>query len=172
MEIDATKLTKIAETLNEICNNQYIIRVGRYTGDYHLGDGNFKQITGELFIKTDSDTLFRVVSDNSAIIDDFDVIGSDAIVTKIDKELENNPTDYINIDVANKSSLRSYFGKDETEVEKFEMVQSVPIRFREDAIDVVDKAEDERTLNKAWDMFLDTILAEFTEEELREYHFG
>ena len=169
MEIDATKLTKIAETLNEICNNQYIIRVGRYTGDYHLGDGNFKQITGELFIKTDSDTLFRVVSDDSAIIDDFDIIGSDAIVTKIDKELENNPTNYIDVDVANKSSLRSYFNKD---IEKFEMVQSVPIRFREDAIDVVDEAEDERTLNKAWDMFLDTILAEFTEEELREYHFG
>lgn len=169
MEIDATKLTKIAETLNEICNNQYIIRVGRYTGDYHLGDGNFKKITGELFIKTDSDTLFRVVSDDSAIIDDFDVIGSDAIVTKIDKELENNPTNYIDVDVANKSSLRSYFNKD---IEKFEMVQSVPIRFREDAIDVVDEAEDERTLNKAWDMFLDTILAEFTEEELREYHFG
>lgn len=169
MEIDATKLTKIAETLNEICNNQYIIRVGRYTGDYHLGDGNFKQITGELFIKTDSDTLFRVVSDDSAIIDDFDIIGSDAIVTKIDKELENNPTNYIDVDVANKSSLRSYFNKD---IEKFEMVQSVPIRFREDAIDVVDEVEDERTLNKAWDMFLDTILAEFTEEELREYHFG
>ena len=169
MEIDATKLTKIAETLNEICNNQYIIRVGRYTGDYHLGDGNFKQITGELFIKTDSDTLFRVISDDSTIIDDFDIIGSDAIVTKIDKELENNPTNYIDVDVANKSSLRSYFNKD---VEKFEMVQSVPIRFREDAIDVVDEAEDKRTLNKAWDMFLDTILAEFTEEELREYHFG
>ena len=169
MEIDATKLTKIAETLNEFCNNQYIIRVGRYTGDYHIGNGEFKRITGELFIKTDSDTLFRVVSDDSAIVDDFDVIGSDAIVTKIDKELENNPTNYIDVDVANKSSLRSYFNKD---IEKFEMVQSVPIRFREDAIDVVDEAEDERTLNKAWDMFLDTILAEFTEEELREYHFG
>ena len=169
MEIDATKLTKIAETLNEICNNQYIIRVGRYTGDYHLGDGNFKQITGELFIKTDSDTLFRVISDDSTIIDDFDIIGSDAIVTKIDKELENNPTNYIDVDVANKSSLRSYFNKD---VEKFEMVQSVPIRFREDAIVTVDEAEDMRTLNKSWDMFLDNILEEFTEEELEEYHFG
>lgn len=168
MEIDATKLTKIAETLNEICNNQYIIRVGRYTGDYHLGDGNFKQITGELFIKTDSDTLFRVVSDDSAIIDDFDIIGSDAIVTKIDKELENNPTNYIDVDVANKSSLRSYFNKD---IEKFEMVQSVPIRFREDAIDVVDEAEDERTLNKSWDMFLDAIFGDLTEEEKEEYNF-
>ena len=168
MEIDATKLTKIAETLNEICNNQYIIRVGRYTGDYHLGDGNFKQITGELFIKTDSDTLFRVVSDDSAIVDDFDIIGSDAIVTKIDKELENNPTNYIDVDVANKSSLRSYFNKD---IEKFEMVQSVPIRFREDAIDVVDEAEDERTLNKSWDMFLDAIFGDLTEEEKEEYNF-
>lgn len=168
MEID---IQKFAEMLNELCNDQYIIRVGRYTGDYHLGDGNFKQITGELFIKTNSDTLFRVVSDNSAIVDDFDIIGSDAIVTKIDKELENNPIAYIDVDVSDKSSLRSYFGKDAMEIEKFEMVQSLPIRFREDAIEVVDEAEDERTLNKTWDMFLDAIFSDFTEEEKEAYNF-
>ena len=169
MEIDVTKL---AEMLNEVCNEEYIIRVGRYVGDYHLGDGQFKQITGDLFIKTNSDTLFRVVSDDSSIVDDFDIIGSDAIVTKIDKGLENNPISYNDIDITNKSSLRSYFGRDEIGIEKFEMVQSVPIRFREDAIVTVDEAEDMRTLNKSWDMFLDNILEEFTEEELEEYHFG
>ena len=169
MEIDVTKL---AEALNEVCNEEYIIRVGRYVGDYHLGDGQFKQITGDLFIKTNSDTLFRVVSDDSSIVDDFDIIGSDAIVTKIDKGLENNPISYNDIDITNKSSLRSYFGRDEIGIEKFEMVQSVPIRFREDAIVTVDEAEDMRTLNKNWDMFLDNIFEEFTEEELEEYHFG
>lgn len=169
MEIDVTKL---AEALNEVCNEEYIIRVGRYVGDYHLGDGQFKQITGDLFIKTNSDTLFRVVSDDSSIVDDFDIIGSDAIVTKIDKGLENNPISYNDIDITNKSSLRSYFGRDEIGIEKFEMVQSVPIRFREDAIVTVDEAEDMRTLNKSWDMFLDNIFEEFTEEELEEYHFG
>lgn len=161
-------ITKLAEILNEVCNDQYIIRVGRYTGDYHIGNGDFKQITGELFIKTDSDTLFRVVSDDSEVVDDFDVIDSNAIVTEIDKDLENNPINYIDVDVANKSSLRSYFGKD---VEKFEMVQSVPVRFREDAIDVVDEAEDERTLNKSWDMFLDAIFGDLTEEEKEKYNF-
>lgn len=169
MEIDVTKL---AEALNEVCNEEYIIRVGRYVGDYHLGDGQFKTITGDLFIKTNSDTLFRVVSDDSSIVDDFDIIGSDAIVTKIDKGLENNPINYDDVDITNKSSLRSYFGRDEIGIEKFEMVQSVPIRFREDAIVTVDEAEDMRTLNKSWDMFLDNILEEFTEEELEEYHFG
>ena len=169
MEID---ITKLAEALNEVCNEEYIIRVGRYVGDYHLGDGQFKQITGDLFIKTNSDTLFRVVSDDSSIVDDFDIIGSDAIVTKIDKGLENNPISYNDIDITNKSSLRSYFGRDEIGIEKFEMVQSVPIRFREDAIVTVDEAEDIRTLNKSWDMFLDNIFEEFTEEELEEYHFG
>lgn len=168
MEIDVTKL---AEALNEVCNEEYIIRVGRYVGDYHLGDGQFKTITGDLFIKTNSDTLFRVVSDDSSIVDDFDIIGSDAIVTKIDKGLENNPISYNDIDITNKSSLRSYFGRDEIGIEKFEMVQSVPIRFREDAIVTVDEAEDMRTLNKSWDMFLDNIFEEFTEEELEEYHF-
>ena len=169
MEID---ITKLAEALNEVYNEEYIIRVGRYVGDYHLGDGQFKQITGDLFIKTNSDTLFRVVSDDSSIVDDFDIIGSDAIVTKIDKGLENNPISYNDIDITNKSSLRSYFGRDEIGIEKFEMVQSVPIRFREDAIVTVDEAEDIRTLNKSWDMFLDNIFEEFTEEELEEYHFG
>lgn len=169
MEIDVTKL---AEVLNEVCNEEYIIRVGRYVGDYHLGDGQFKQITGDLFIKTNSDTLFRVVSDDSSIVDDFDIIGNDAIVTKIDKGLENNPISYNDIDITNKSSLRSYFGRDEIGIEKFEMVQSVPIRFREDAIVTVDDAEDMRTLNKSWDMFLDNIFEEFTEEELEEYNFG
>lgn len=169
MEID---ITKLAEALNEVCNEEYIIRVGRYVGDYHLGDGQFKQITGDLFIKTNSDTLFRVVSDDSSIVDDFDIIGSDAIITKIDKGLENNPISYNDIDITNKSSLRSYFGRDEIGIEKFEMVQSVPIRFREDAIVTVDDAEDMRTLNKSWDMFLDNIFEEFTEEELEEYHFG
>ena len=165
-------IIKLAEILNEVCNDQYIIRIGRYTGDYHLGDGNFKQITGDLFIKTNSDTLFRVVSDDSAIVDDFDIIGSDAIVNKIDKELENNPTNYIDVDVSDKSSLRSFFGRDEIGIEKFEMVQSVPVRFREDAIITVNDAEDMKTLSKSWDMFLDSIMTEFTEEELREYNFG
>ncbi len=168
MEIDVTKL---AEALNEVCNEEYIIRVGRYVGDYHLGDGQFKQITGDLFIKTNSDTLFRVVSDDSSIVDDFDIIGSDAIVVKIDKGLENNPISYNDVDITNKSSLRSYFGRDEIGIEKFEMVQSVPIRFREDAIVTVDDAEDMRTLNKSWDIFLDNIFDELTEEEVEEYHF-
>lgn len=169
MEIDVTKL---AEMLNEVCNEEYIIRVGRYVGDYHLGDGQFKQITGDFFIKTNSDTLFRVVSDDSSIVDDFDIIGSDAIVTKIDKELENGSMPYDKVDVNNKSHLRAYFPNDELGIEKFEMVQSVPIRFREDAIVTVDEAEDMRTLNKSWNMFLDNIFDELTEEELEEYHFG
>lgn len=167
MEID---IQKFAEMLNELCNDQYIIRVGRYTGDYHLGDGNFKQITGDLFIKVNSDTLFRVVSDDSSIVDDFDIIGSDAIVTKIDKELENNQINCKNIDITNKSSLRSYFGRDAMGIEKFEMVQSLPVRFREDAIVTIDNAQDIRTLNKSWDMFLDNILEELTDEELKEHN--
>ena len=171
MKIDIQKLTKLAEMLNKICNEEYILRVGRYCGEYYLGDDEFKTITGDLFIKTNSDTLFRVVSDDSSIVDDFDIIGSDAIVTKIDKGLENNPISYNDIDIANKSSLRSYFGKDEIGIEKFKMVQSVPIRFRTDAIDVVDEAEDVRTLNKNWDMFLDDIFGDLTEEEKEEYNF-
>lgn len=91
MNIDFQKL---GEILNECVNEEMFIRVGRYEGDYHLGNGQFKKIKGELFIKTNSDTIFRVVSDDSSIFDDFDIIGSDAIVTPINKELENKKIKY------------------------------------------------------------------------------
>lgn len=91
MKIDFQKL---GEILNECVNEEMFIRVGRYEGDYHLGDGQFEKIKGELFIKTNSDTIFRVVSDDSNIFDDFDIIGSDAIVTPINKELENKKIKY------------------------------------------------------------------------------
>lgn len=91
MKIDFQKL---GEILNECVNEKMFIRVGRYEGCYHLGDGQFKKIKGELFIKTNSDTIFRVVSDDSSIFDDFDIIGSDAIITPTNKKLENKKTKY------------------------------------------------------------------------------
>lgn len=174
MNIDFQKL---GEILNECVNEEMFIRVGRYEGDYHLGNGQFKKIKGELFIKTNSDTIFRVVSDDSSISDDFDIIGSDAIVTPIDKELENTQISYDEVDINNKSSLRAYFPKDEEGTEMFECVQSVPPRFRKDALDVFDWADDRdmwdmHTIDKAWSYFLDDIIMEMTEEEKKVYHFG
>lgn len=105
MKIDFQKL---GEILNKCVNEKMFIRVGRYEGDYHLGNGQFKKIKGELFIKTNSDTIFRVVSDDSSIFDDFDIIGSDAIVTPINKKIK-----YEEIDINGKSSLRTWFPKTE-----------------------------------------------------------
>lgn len=167
---------KLAEDLNECVNDKLIIRVGRYEGDFHVGDGEFERITGELYIKTNSDTLFRAVSDDSRIVDDFDIIGNDAIVVPIDKEFENSQISYDEVDINDKSSLRAYFPKDEEGIEMFECVQSVPPRFRQDALDVFDFAEDRemwdmRTIDKAWDYFLEDILLEMTKEEIKEYGF-
>jgi len=80
--IDKKLLQELAQNLNKLTNDKYIIRIGNYIGNYYE-EGKFKKISGELFIKTNSDTIFRVVSDDSSIIDDFDVIGSDAIITPI-----------------------------------------------------------------------------------------
>lgn len=168
---------KLGEQLNECTNDEYIIRVGRYDGDYHLGNGEFKRITGEFFIKTNSDTIFRVVSDDSSIVDDFDVIGSDATITPIDKNFENGYINWNDVDVSNKSSLRAYFPNDEIGKEMFECVQSVPVRFRKDAIDVFCDFDDREmwdmhTVDKAWTYFLEDIIGEMTDEEKKKYNFG
>ena len=53
MKIDFQKL---GEVLNEVVvDDELIIRVGRYKSE---------KITGELFIRTNSDNIFRVVSDD------------------------------------------------------------------------------------------------------------
>ena len=168
---------KLAEDLNETCVDKLIIRVGRYIGDYHIGNGEFERITGELFIMTNSYNLFRVVSDDSSIVDEFDIIGSDAIVTPLNKNLENSAICRDEVDVSDKSSLRRYFNtNDEIEKEMFECVQSVPIRFREDALDIFCCKEDREmwnlnTIDKSWSYFLEDIINEMTADEKEKYGF-
>lgn len=167
-------ITKLAKDLDRITNDQHIIRVGNYIGEYYE-DGEWKEIEGELFIKTNSDTLFRVVS-NTGIVDDFDVLDTYAKVTLIDKELESSLVSRTDVDVNNKSSLRAYFPKDAIGIEMFECVQSVPPRFREDALDVFCDPEDRTmwymsSVNKAWEYFLMDIIDDMTDEEKEQYGF-
>lgn len=165
MKIDFQKL---GEVLNEVVvDDELIIRVGRYKS---------KEITGELFIKTNSDNIFRVVSDDSSLVFDFNMIEDDAIVNPIDKIYENTPISYDEVNINNKSSLRAYFGKSDLGIEMFECVQSVPPRFREDALDVFcDKDNldlwNSLTVDQAWMYFLEEIIQEMTDEERRMYHF-
>lgn len=165
MNIDFQKL---GEMLNECVNEEMFIRIGRYESE---------EITGELFVKTNSDTIFRVFSDDSSKGKDFNIIPDEAIVTPVDKELENSEIKYEDVDINNKSSLRAYFPKDEEGIEMFDCVQSVPPRFRQDALDIFDWADDRdmwdmRTIDKAWSYFLEDIMMEMTKEEKEVYHFG
>lgn len=165
MKIDFQKL---GEVLNEVVvDDELIIRIGRYKS---------QKIIGELFIKTNSDNIFRVVSDDSSLVYDFDIIEDDAIVNPIDKIYENTPISYDEVNIHNKSSLRAYFGKSDLGIEMFECVQSVPPRFREDALDVFcDKDNldlwNSLTVDQAWMFFLEEIIQEMTDEERRMYHF-
>ena len=175
-EIDFQQL---GEWLNECVNEKLIIRVGRYTGDYYLGNEEFEKITGDLFIMTNSHNIFRVVSDDSSIVDDFDVIGSDATITPINKELENS-TIY-EVDITNKESLRAYFPNDKVGKEMFECVQSLPIRFRKNAIETFDSFFDANGIvketwnmhdvDKTWTYFLEDVIQEMTKEEKEIYGF-
>lgn len=165
MKIDFQKL---GEVLNEVVvDDELIIRVGRYKS---------KEITGELFIKTNSDNIFRVVSDDSSLVFDFNMIEDDAIVNPIDRIFEDTPISYDEVNINNKSSLRAYFGKSDLGIEMFECVQSVPPRFRKDALDVFcDKDNldlwNSLTVDQAWMYFLEEIIQEMTDEERRMYHF-
>lgn len=159
---------KLGEELNNCVNDEMFIRVGRYESE---------EITGELFVKTNSDTIFRVFSDDSSKGKDFNIIPDEAIVTPVDKELENTQISYDDVDINNKSSLRAYFPKDEEGIEMFECVQSVPPRFRQDALDLFDWADDRdmwdmHTIDKAWSYFLEDVMMEMTEEEMEIYGFG
>ena len=165
MNIDFQKL---GEVLNEVVvDDELIIRVGRYKS---------KKITGELFIKTNSDNIFRVFSDDSSLVYDFDMIEDDAIVNPIDKVFENTPISYDEVNINNKSSLRAYFGKSDSGIQMFEYVQSVPPRFRQDALDVFyDKDNldiwNSRTIDREWYFFLEEIIQEMTDKEKRTYNF-
>ena len=102
---------ELGEKLNEYTNDEMFIRIGRYESE---------EITGELFVKTNSDTIFRVFSDDSSKGKDFNIIPDEAIVTPVDKELENSEIKYEEIDINNKSSLRAWFPKTEEGIEMFE----------------------------------------------------
>ena len=165
MKIDFQKL---GEVLNEVVvDDELIIRVGRYKSE---------KIIGELFIKTNSDSIFRVVSDDSGLVYDFNMIEDDAIVNPIDKDFENTPISYDEVNIHNKSSLRAYFGKSDLGIEMFECVQSVPPRFRQDALDVFCDKDDldmwnSHTIDNAWMYFIADIINEMTDEERTLYHF-
>lgn len=170
---------RLGEDLNECVNDKLIIRVGRYDGNYYDEDKTFKRIKGEFFIKTNYDTIFRVVSDDSSIIDDFDIIDSNAIITPINKEIENSIS--YTVDVSNKESLRAYFPNDKVGIEMFECVQSLPVRFRQDAVDTFDSFFDSngivketwnlKDVSKTWTYFLENIIQDMTDEEQRIYGF-
>ena len=159
---------KLGEVLNKVVvDDELFIRVGRYKSE---------KITGELFIRTNSDNIFRVVSDDSGLVYDFNIIGDDAIVNPIDKDFENTTISYDEVNIHNKSSLRAYFGKNDIGIEMFECVQSVPPRFRKDALDVFSNKDDlniwnSRTIDMAWMYFLEEIIREMTDEEKQLYHF-
>lgn len=159
---------KLGEVLNQVVvDDELFIRVGRYKSE---------KITGELFIRTNSDNIFRVVSDDSDLVYDFNMIEDDAIVNPIDKDFENTPISYDEVNIHNKSSLRAYFGKSDIGIEMFEYVQSVPPRFRKDALDVFSDKDNlniwnSRTIDNAWMYFIAEIINEMTDEEKTLYHF-
>ena len=88
-----------------------------------------------------------------------------------------NRINYEEVDVNDKSTIKAYFPKDEIGNEMFECVQSLPPRFRKDALDLFCDADDRdmwtmRVVDKAWCYFLDDVVPEMTEKEKEEYFFG
>lgn len=61
---------------------------------------------------------------------------------------------------------------DELKREKYECIQSVPYRFRQDAYDCLEYSEDWNTIRKSWEYFLEEVVPEFTKEENEKYGFS
>lgn len=88
-----------------------------------------------------------------------------------------NRINYEDVDINDKETIKQYFPDDEIGNEMFECVQSLPPRFRQDALDLFDFADDRdmwtmKSVDKAWCYFLDDVVPEMTDEERDEYYFG
>lgn len=82
-------LTEVIQKIEETTLDKISFKIGQYIGQYPLDCANDEwcTITGDIYIRANYDTLFEVVDTNLGIVDNFDVIGSEAIV-KLDKNLE------------------------------------------------------------------------------------
>lgn len=73
------------ERIEKTSTDKISFKIGKYKGQYYDGDDTWITIAGDLFIRANYDTIFRVVDKNLGIIDDFDIIESEAII-EIDKK--------------------------------------------------------------------------------------
>lgn len=89
-------IQRLAEKLNKIIIDEMLIRVANYQGEYHIGNGEFTTIQGELYIRTNSDTIFRVISENG-IVDDFDVLGNAKLTSLTDLSGEDYITQVLKL---------------------------------------------------------------------------
>lgn len=165
-------LETLVECLNDIATNQHLIYVGRYKGEYYCGNGEYKDIIGDIYIKVNSDTLFKVVTDDYKIIDDFDILPYNATIISA-KDIENADVYLLEswVEILDNKALRRVFPDDEIGEEMFKCIQSIPNRFRADALDVFHDRDNRemwnsiKTVNKAYEYFLSDIIDEMTKEE-------
>lgn len=82
-------LIKIIEILENDTKEKISFKIGKYTGEYPLDCANDEwcTITGDIYIRANYDTLFEVIDENLNIVDNFDIIGDEAIIT-IDEKLD------------------------------------------------------------------------------------
>lgn len=164
-------LETLAKCLNDTTINQHLIYIGRYKGEYYCGDGEYKDIIGDIYIRINYDTLFRVVSDDG-IIDDFDILSYNATIMPA-KDIESADVYLLEswVEILDSKALRRIFSDDEIGEEMFKCIQSIPNRFRADALDVFHDRDNKemwnsiKTVNKAYEYFLSDIIDEMTTEE-------
>ena len=93
-----------------------------------------------------------------------------AIRLKDGKKIDEQDIDELEL-----KKIKKYIDEEESskeiKTEKYEMVQSVPPRFRSDAYECIEYSNDWKTLRKSWEYFLDDILNEMSEKEKKEWGF-
>ena len=71
-----------------------------------------------------------------------------------------------------KEALKEQKCSKEIKKEKYECIQSVPPRFRDDAYYCVEHSNDWKTLDTSWGYFLCDILDEMDEQEKKDFGFN
>lgn len=71
-----------------------------------------------------------------------------------------------------KEALKKHKCSEEIKKEKYECIQSVPPRFRDDAYDCLEYSNDWKTIRKSWEYFLNDILNEMNEKEMKNFGFN
>lgn len=69
----------LMEEVEKRTDKKIEIKIGKYSGEYYLGDGKYTTIHGDLLMRANYPTLFKI--EDGDIVDEFDIVEDNAIIS-------------------------------------------------------------------------------------------